>query len=1566
MSHHRFSQGFGKAQGRLIDGTPKGDILIGSNRDDTVGGGAGGDIVIGLGGNDLIDAGAGADIVLAGRGDDTVIGGAGNDLIQGGAGDDLIVATGGNDRIFGGRGLDVVQYDHGIDAARIDTSGRFFQTVTVTLMDANGRAIERDRLFGVEEVRFADATLFLDGRNNAPRAAADAAATDENAQLVLDTADLLANDSDFDGDALSLTAVEGSSVAGAAVTLSGGQILYDPGTAFDALAEGEKVTDSFRYTVDDGKGGTGTGVVTVTITGRNDAPRIAAPDAVTVAENTAGALAVVTASDVDAGDVVTLTLGGADAAVFTLDAAGALAFVTPPDFEAPADADRDNRYEIEVIATDSLGATDSRAITVTVTDVAEASVVISEIMYNPASDEDDWEWVEIVNTGATPLDLAGWVFDDINGVAQTGANIAGGTVAAGASAILFNADDLTAADFAAAWGAGINLIAVTGWGAAALNNGGDTVGLWSSFAAYEGDNTTHANAVVSVTYDDAGAWPVDDGAASIHLTDLAADANDGTNWALSVAGGETPVNTGTTANAAGGNSGADIGSPGGAFVAPVVINEIVVSTPGTDWEFVELFGQAGLDLSGVVLLEIDRNGVIDDVISFSGALGDNGFALAASPAAVAQFGVAADSSFADNTLTNNTTTFLLVDGFTGAVADDLDADDDGVLDLTPFARLLDEVALIEAEGERVYSDVAFGPDDGFLPAGVFRDPDGAGEFRLHGFDTVAEEATPTAADAGEPPAPLQLVINEVLADPATDAAGDANGDGTRDASQDEFVEIVNTGAEAADLSGLILSDAVGARHVFAPGTVLAAGAAVVVFGGGTPSGDFGGALVVTASSGALGLNNGGDTVTLAAADGTVIDSLSYGGEGGNDQSLTRAPDLSGGFVQHGAAPGANGAPYSPGTEVDGDAFGDGGGGGTGATPLLISQVQGAGAASDRVGEVVSVTAIVTGDFQNGDADGLRDLSGFFLQEEAEDQDGDAATSEGIFVFEGTGGFLTDVQVGDRVTVTGTVTEFFGKTQITASAVSIVEAGAVADTATLAQALSLDTDINGVIGSGTAFTADLEAFESMLVTFTDTLTVSEAFNLDRFNEVRLTAGPRPEQFTQFAEPDAAGYVQHLRDIAADEIIFDDGLGIQNAPIFAEADLNGDGAVTTADGFGMGDTVTNLTGVLDFDFGEYRLRTAVDGTNTFVDAQTRDIAPPSMVEDGTGRAPDITVASFNVLNFFTTLDIPGNPGSGPNALPPRGADSQAEFDRQFDRLLTALTGLDADIFGLVELENEFGGDQNGDGMVAIEAIVDGLNASFGSPVWDYVDPGRGFVDTGDAISVGMVYRTDKVTLVPGSVQILDDSVLASLPGDYGTGPVFDGADTNRAPLAASFEYDWPEGAEVFTVAVTHMKSKGGTGTGGDADALDGQGAFNETRTEGVRALADWLDPDRAGGFADADQIVLGDFNAYAQEDPIDAMIARGFTNLEAIFDPGAASFVFDGQIGTLDYAFASGAILDNVTNAAVWNINSDEPDAYDYNLDFGRDPGLFDGDVPFRSSDHDPILLGLNFTDDLLIG
>jgi len=166
-------------------------------------------------------------------------------------------------------------------------------------------------------------------------------------------------------------------------------------------------------------------------------------------------------------------------------------------------------------------------------------------------------------------------------------------------------------------------------------------------------------------------------------------------------------------------------------------------------------------------------------------------------------------------------------------------------------------------------------------------------------------------------ASAQLIINEVLYDPPSGDAGDANGDGTRSALQDEFIEFYNTGS-ALDLTGYTVSDADEVRHTFPSGTTLEANGVLVLFGGGTPTGTFGGALVQTASEGQLNMSNSDDLVTVADASGNTVLTFDVEALSNNpDESYTRDPDITGDFVQHAGVAAAAGALFSPGTKNDG-------------------------------------------------------------------------------------------------------------------------------------------------------------------------------------------------------------------------------------------------------------------------------------------------------------------------------------------------------------------------------------------------------------------------------------------------------------------------------------------------------------------------------------------------------------------------------------------------------------------------------------------------------------------------
>ncbi len=599
----------------------------------------------------------------------------------------------------------------------------------------------------------------------------------------------------------------------------------------------------------------------------------------------------------------------------------------------------------------------------------------------------------------------------------------------------------------------------------------------------------------------------------------------------------------------------------------------------------------------------------------------------------------------------------------------------------------------------------------------------------------------------------------------------------------------------------------------------------------------------------------------------------------------------------------------------------------GTGDVFIHEIQGSEAASECDGASVTIVGVVVGDYE-GPSPALR---GFYLQEEDADQDGDPLTSEGIFVFHGN---VDAVNVGDLVRVTGEVDEFQGQTQLRfPDSLEVLGSGYAVTPAEISLPL--------------ASAASLEAVEGMLVVVPQTLYVTELFQLGRFGQVVVSSGDRLYQPTDIAAPGtAAAAVQAANDL--NRLIIDDGENSQNPdPVVLGRD---GGELTAANTLRGGDTATGTVGVMTYTWAgnsasgnAYRLRPvgALGGYINFAAANPRPLAAPMV-------GGSLRVAGFNVLNYFVTLD------DGPNACGPlqnadcRGADSVFEFERQQAKLMSALSTLGADVVGLIELENTPGVDAEGD-------IAARLNELLGDGSYAGVDAaalGGGVVGT-DTIRVGMIYR-------PAAVTPLGDPALLEFSLD-----AF-GEARSRTAVAQSFIENGS--GEVFTVVVNHFKSKSGSeidNSGAvcstdpayaDCDQGDGQGYFNGTRELHAQELADWLASDPTGS-GDTDFLLLGDFNSYSMEGPLQVFAANGFAN--PLAGSGDYGYVFDGQWGSLDHALASASLVTGITGAAPYHINADEPSVLDYNTDFksANHVEILYAPHEYRTSDHDPVLVGL---------
>ena len=578
---------------------------------------------------------------------------------------------------------------------------------------------------------------------------------------------------------------------------------------------------------------------------------------------------------------------------------------------------------------------------------------------------------------------------------------------------------------------------------------------------------------------------------------------------------------------------------------------------------------------------------------------------------------------------------------------------------------------------------------------------------------------------------------------------------------------------------------------------------------------------------------------------------------------------------------------------------------------LIHEIQGAGPASPHDGTGVVVEAVVVGDFQGAGA-----LRGFYLQEEDAQADSDPLTSEGIFVFDGS--FGVDVAVGDLVEVTGTVDEFNGSTQIgTVTSVTVSSAGNGVTPATVTLPVTEITD--------------LEAFEGMSVHLPQPLTISEFFNYGRFGEIVLTI-ERQFQPTALFEPGSPEAAQLAAANALSRITLDDGRTAQNP----DPAVHPNGAEFNLDNlFRGGDTVANVVGVLDFAFDLYRIHPTQGADFTVQN-------PRPAEHNAVGGS--LEVASFNVLNYFSTIDT-GVFVCGPlESQECRGADNAEEFTRQKDKIITALAEIDADVVGLMEIENHPTDE-------ALADLVAGLNARMGAGTYEYI--GSGSIGT-DAIRIALIYKPSRVTPV-GTDAVLDSDEFLD-PNNLGMAQ-------NRPAQAQTFQENAT--GELFTVVVNHLKSKGSGCGPGDDDPM--QGNCNLTRALSAAVLADWLATDPTGS-GDPDFLVIGDLNSYDKEDPIDALTAGAddvlatgddFTDLLLQFEGEMAySYLFDGQLGYLDYALANQTLRAQVTGSTVWHINADEPNLIDYDTQFKQDAqdAIYAPDQ-YRSSDHEAVIVGL---------
>ncbi|HEX3221949.1 MAG TPA: ExeM/NucH family extracellular endonuclease, partial [Nocardioides sp.] len=628
----------------------------------------------------------------------------------------------------------------------------------------------------------------------------------------------------------------------------------------------------------------------------------------------------------------------------------------------------------------------------------------------------------------------------------------------------------------------------------------------------------------------------------------------------------------------------------------------------------------------------------------------------------------------------------------------------------------------------------------------------------------------------------------------------------------------------------------------------------------------------------------------------------------------------------------------------------------------IAQIQGSSDTSPLAGRSVVTQGVVTAAYPTGG------FFGYVLQTDGTGSGTDATpgASDAVYVFQPSGAVA--VQVGDYVQVTGTVSEFNGLTELSVPAAQVSELGA--------------PPLGGVTALSTAYpttSADREAHESELIEPTDRFTVTDNYSTNQYAEIGLATGDHQLwQPTDLHNPnlDPAGVAAVQADNAARGVVLDDGSSWNYLTTYKNTVmpwLRPDNPVR------IGSTATlHEPVILDYRNNVWKFQPTHQVTDdgaavaTFSDTRATNQQPQTV-------GGDLRLGTFNVLNYFNTTgadwvaaghtctfynDRTGDPVTdntcsdngprgaaqslpGPSSGAPDLTDPEADLERQRAKEVRAINTMDADILSLEEIENSVALGE-GDRDDALRSLVDALNADAGHTRWAYA-PSPDAADLPplaeqDVIRTAFIYNPDTVQLVGPSKVLADQSD----PGEP-----FANA---REPLAQEFKRKGALDSDGFLVVVNHFKSKGDSSPPATGDNANGiQGAFNGDRVRQARALVDF-----AQSTAQADGtkriFLVGDFNSYTQEDPMQVLYQHGFVN-QPSDDPRDTSYEFGGMAGSLDHVLANAPAATTISGRDVWQINAEESVGFEYSR-YNYNAELLYQPNQFRASDHNPEVVGVD--------
>lgn len=640
-----------------------------------------------------------------------------------------------------------------------------------------------------------------------------------------------------------------------------------------------------------------------------------------------------------------------------------------------------------------------------------------------------------------------------------------------------------------------------------------------------------------------------------------------------------------------------------------------------------------------------------------------------------------------------------------------------------------------------------------------------------------------------------------------------------------------------------------------------------------------------------------------------------------------------------AAPTPNALPDS---SDDGDDDGDDGETPDGVTP--IADIQGTGDASPIQGKTVTTRGVVTAAYPEGG------LNGYYIQTPGTGgaDRADGAASDGIFVY--SPDTVADTNIDDHVEVTGTVSEHYGQTQISVSASGLK---------------TVDEPAEAVKPVEDAFPAGdekRESLEGMLLQPSESLTVADNYNTNTYGEVVLATGEgtldQPTDVHRPGTPEAKALEAENLDR---EVVLDDGATVN----FLKADKDIPLPYLSKEDPVRVGAQANFTSpvVLGFDHEKWRFQPTTRLTGDNAEAVQPTTFTDTRTETPEAVGGQVSLASFNVLNYFTTTgdqlsgcqyydDREGNHITVRGSCDARGAANAESLKRQETKIVTAINKLDASVVSLMEIENSaaFGKDRDD----ALATLVKRLNEAAGTEKWDFVDSPAAVPSDEDVIRTALIYQPAEVAPQNEST-ILDDQ---------------DAFSNAREPLSQAFAPKDGTGEiekdETFVTISNHFKSKGSGSGPGNEDSGDGQGASNADRVKQAEALVGFAGDQQEATNSDL-VYLLGDFNSYTQEDPMQVFYEAGYKDIAAE-KTDESTYVYGSRTGSLDHVLALDAsdeadgagtdatAFDSVTGADVWNINSVESLALEYSRFNYNVSDLFAPDQ-FRASDHDPVVVGL---------